>query len=155
MLNDEMKGLIKSFSAGSVATINADGTPSVSPKATFVVIDNRTIAYGNLRSPRTSANLRRNSAVEVCFTDIVRRRALRVTGTGESVGKSDAAPEVSAAFEQSWPLYVPHMSSFVLIHIKKVEAITSPAYDIGFSEEELMATNLEKLNALTLSPRQR
>ena len=152
MLTDAMKTLIRDFSAGSVATVNSDGTPSVSPKATFVVVDDHTIAYGNLRSPGTSANLRRNSAVEVCFTDILRRRALRVTGHGETVKKSEAATGVKSAFEQSWSAYLSHMSSFVVIRIQKVEAITSPAYDIGLTEPELVTANLEKLNALTSSP---
>ena len=58
MLTTEMKQLIGDHSAGMVATINDGGTPSVSPKATFVIIDDGTIAFGNIRSPGTLANLR-------------------------------------------------------------------------------------------------
>jgi hypothetical protein len=39
-----MQQIIRQYSAGSVATVNADGTPAVSPKATFVVVDSRCIA---------------------------------------------------------------------------------------------------------------
>ncbi len=148
MLTETMKNLIRTFSAGSVATVNVDGTPSVSPKATFVILNDRTLAYGNIRSPRTSANLRANPGVEICFTDIVHRRALRVTGTGETIRSDDAAPEIHAAFAAGWSDYVPHMSSFVVINITKVEEITSPAYDVGFTEAELKSANLEKLNML-------
>jgi predicted pyridoxine 5'-phosphate oxidase superfamily flavin-nucleotide-binding protein len=148
MLTDTMKALIRSFSAGSVATVNKDGTPSVSPKATFVILDDSTIAYGNIRSPRTSANLRVNPGIEVCFTDIVHRKALRVTGTGETIPVRDATPDLHASFSANWEDYKERMSSFVVIRISAVEAITSPAYDIGLTETELKEANLAKLNAL-------
>ena len=51
-----MKQIIRHYSAGAVATVNADGSPSVSPKATFVIVDDHCIAYGNIRSPGTSPN---------------------------------------------------------------------------------------------------
>ncbi len=148
MLTDPMKSLIRAFSAGSVATVSTNGTPSVSPKATFVILDDQTLAYGNIRSPRTSANLRANPAVEVCFTDVVHRRALRITGTAEILRAADAGPDIHAAFATSWADYKSRMSSFVVIRITDVEEITSPAYDAGITVAELKATNLEKLNAL-------
>lgn len=148
MLTDEMKTLIGNFSAGSVATVNADGTPSVSPKATFVIIDDTTLAFGNLRSPGTLANLRANSAVEICFTDVLARKAVRVTGTAASIRKTDAAREVQEAFEALWSAYVPHMSAFVVVEVSAAEMILSPGYDLGLTEEELKATNLAKINAL-------
>ena len=112
MLTDEMQALIANFSAGAVATVNADGTPSVSPKATFVVLDARSLAFGNLRSPGTLANLRRNPAVEVCFTDIVTRRAVRVTGTAAIVRRADADAAPRCRLRCAWGLYRPRMSDY-------------------------------------------
>ena len=148
MLTEEMKALIRAFSAGSVATINADGTPSVSPKATFVVVDDETLAFGNLRSPGTLANLRANPAVEICFTDMLSRKAIRVTGTGSIIGKSDASQRLQDTFNDAWGDYVPSMSAFVVIKVSAAELILSPAYDFGHTEAELRAANLERLNAL-------
>ena len=37
MLTNEMKKIINEHSAGMVATVNENGTPSVSPKATFFI----------------------------------------------------------------------------------------------------------------------
>jgi len=148
MLTEAMKTLIRTFSAGSVATVNSDGSPSVSPKATFVVLDDTTIAYGNIRSPRTSANLRGNAAVEICFTDILHRRALRITGYGETISAKSAPAEIQTAFAVEWADYLKLMSSFVVIRISAIEEITSPAYDIGMSETELKSANLRKLNAV-------
>jgi len=107
MLNGQMKTLIRSFSAGSVATVTPDGLPRVSPKATFVILDDQTLAFGNIRSPGTLANLCANPAVEICFTDILHRRALRVTGLAVIVRKGDADTELRAAFDAAWADYVP------------------------------------------------
>ena len=148
MLTEEMKALIRAFSAGSVATVNANGTPSVSPKATFVVVDDETLAFGNLRSPGTVANLRANPAVEICFTDVLSRKAIRVTGTGSIIGKSDAPQRLWDAFNDAWGDYVPAMSAFVVIQVSAAELILSPAYDFGHTEAELRAVNLERFNAL-------
>lgn len=148
MLTEEMKTLIRNYAAGSVATVNADGTPSVSPKATFVILDDTKIAFANIRSPGTVMNLRRNSAIEVCFTDVLKRLAVRVTGSGTVVLKKDAGPELLAPFEAGWDYLVDHMSAFITIDITAAEMILSPAYDRGITEQELVSANLEKLNRL-------
>ena len=88
MLTAQMQQLIRDHSAGMVASINADGSPAVSPKATFVVVDETTIAYGDLRSPGTRANIERSPKVEVCFIDVVTRKAVRVTGYRASCRQS-------------------------------------------------------------------
>ena len=98
MLTDDMKTLITHHRAGMVATINDDGTPSVSPKATFVIIDDGRIAVGNIRSPGTVANLRKRPQVEICFIDVVTRKAVRVTGTAGIVSKAAAEPVLMTAF---------------------------------------------------------
>jgi general stress protein 26 len=148
MLTEEMKSLIRAFSAGSVATVNANGTPSVSPKATFVIVDDETLAFGNLRSPGTLANLRANPSVEICFTDVLSRKAIRVTGKGSIIDKSEAPQRLRDAFSDAWGDYVPSMSAFVVIEVSAAEVILSPAYDFGHTEAELRAANLKRLNAL-------
>ncbi|MEM7226751.1 MAG: pyridoxamine 5'-phosphate oxidase family protein [Pseudomonadota bacterium] len=148
MLTSEMQKLIRDYSAGMVATTRDDGTPAVSPKATFVVLDEGRIAFGNIRSPGTLANLKKRPAVEVCFIDVVLRKAVRVTGQATIHPKAAANPELLAAFEPLWAPYVPHMSAFVVIEVSAAELILSPAYDIGLTEAELKETNLAKLNAL-------
>ena len=148
MLTPEMLRLIHDHPAGMVATINEDGTPSVSPKATCVTIDEQSLAFGNLRSPGTLANLRRNAAVEVCFIDVLTRRAVRVSGTGSIISKSRASAAMLAAFEVRWGEYVPRMSAFVTIAVSEAELILSPAYDVGYGKAELKRANLEKLNSL-------
>ena len=148
MLTDDMKTLITHHRAGMVATINDDGAPSVSPKATFVIIDDGRIAVGNIRSPGTVANLRKRPQVEICFIDIVTRKAVRVTGTAGIVSKAAAEPVLMTAFESEWAAYLEHVSSFIDITVTAAELILSPGYDLGFTEAELKEQNLAKLNAL-------
>ncbi len=148
MLTSEMTKLIRNHTAGMVASINADGTPAVSPKATFVVVDDATIAYGDIRSPGTRANVARNANVEVCFIDVVTRKAVRATGTARLVPKSDAGPALKSAFDDVWSEYLSVMTAFVEIKLSSAELILSPGYDVGYSEAELREANLKRLNAL-------
>lgn len=148
MLTPEIKKLITDHSAGMVATVKDDGTPAVSPKATFVILNDTAIAFGNIRSPGTLANLRKRPAVEVCFIDVLARKAARIAGTARIVRKSEAEEALTAAFEPAWSAYLPHMSAFVVIEVSAAELVTSPAYDLGFTEDELRKTNLERLNSL-------
>ena len=137
MLSAEMKQLIGDHSAGMVTTINDNGTPSVSPKATFVNIDDETVAFGNIRSPGTLANLQQRPSVEVCFIDVLTRKAVRVTGTATIVDKPTADSDLVAAFDAAWAQYVLYMSAFVIIVVSAAELILSPAYDLNYSAAEL------------------
>ncbi|MGB7184697.1 MAG: pyridoxamine 5'-phosphate oxidase family protein [Burkholderiaceae bacterium] len=148
MLSVEMQNLITTYTAGMVATVNADGTPAVSPKATFVVVDERAIAFGNIRSPLTLANIRRHPPVEVCFLDVLTRKAVRVRGSASIHKKDTPDTAMAGAFNRIWGEYLDQMSHFVRIDISKAELIISPAYDNGASEAQLRQINLDKLNNL-------
>lgn len=148
MLTEQMKVLIRNYSGGAVATINDDGTPSVSTKATFTIVDDSTIAFGNLRSPGTVANLKQRPAVEVCFLDVLKRKAVRVTGQGKLIPTAEADAALRSAFENDWADYIDKMDGFVRINVSAAELILSPAYDGGADEQELHADNLTKLNAI-------
>jgi len=149
-LSEPMKQVIRNYSAGAVATVNDDGSPAVSPKATFVIVDDHCIAYGNIRSPGTSANLQRRPAVEVSFVDVLARLAVRVRGCGLVCSRdSDAGRQLLPYFEALWSPYLEHMREFVRIDIETCELITSPAYDVGLSRDELVKANFEKLSKLT------
>ena len=149
-LSEPMKQIIRNYNAGSVATVNDDGSPAVSPKATFVIVGDKSIAYGDIRSPGTSANLRERPALEVNFTDILARVAVRVKGSVQLVAKdSELGQELMPYFEELWSAYIVSMSGFVFISIDSAQLITSPAYDVGLKRDELIKTNFDKLSKLT------
>jgi hypothetical protein len=144
-----MQEIIRNFSAGAVATVNDDGSPAVSPKATFVIVDERCIAYGDIRSPSTSANLARRPAIEVCFIDILARVAVRVSGSAQVVAKDSGPGQLLMPhFEKYWSAYLEVMRAFVCISIETTELIVSPAYDVGLKRGELVETNYAKLSKL-------
>lgn len=148
MLSSEMQSIITTHSCGFVATIDGDGLPAVSPKATFLVVDERTIACGNIRSPGTAKNLRANAACEVCFLDPLSRKAVRLKTSGTVIARATASPELVTRFEQAWADYLPHMTGFFVFDIAKAELVLSPAYDYGHSQEELVDANKAKMAAL-------
>ena len=148
-LTEPMKQIIRNYSAGAVATVNDDGSPSVSPKATFVVVDDSRIAYGNIRSPGSSANLLKCPRVEVCFTDILARMAVRVGGNAQVVAKdSGLGQQLMPCFEEHWSAYLDVVQDFICISIDQAELISSPAYDVGLTRDELVKTNFGKLSKL-------
>ena len=148
-LTKPMKKIITDYNAGAVATVNDNGTPAVSPKATFVILDDSCIAFGNIRSPGTIANIRQRANVEVNFIDVLARQAVRIAGLASIVEKdSEQGQRLMPLFQQSWAPYLDAIQAFVSISITRAELILSPAYDVGHSKAELTRVNLEKLNQL-------
>src|SRR3978361_144999 len=90
MLTPDMKRVIAEHSLGFVATVGADGMPNLSPKGTFFVVDDRTIAFGEIRSPGTIRNLRANPRLEVNFVDPFVRKGFRFSGMADVVERGDA-----------------------------------------------------------------
>jgi len=151
-LTKPMKKIITNYNAGAVATVNVDGTPAVSPKATFVIVDDNCIAFGHIRSPNTVANIKQRADVEVNFIDVLARQAVRVTGRASIVAKdSEQGQKLMPLFQQSWAPYLDVIQAFVSISITRAELILSPAYDVGHDKTELTRVNLKKLNQLANS----
>jgi uncharacterized protein len=138
MLTADMKRVIEEQRLGFVATAAPDGTPNVSPKGTFVVLDDRTIAFGDIRSPGTIRNLRANPRVEVNFVDIFVRKGYRFAGTAMVMERGEAG------FEGMLPKLrssIAHrIRAIVMITVTKALPLTSPAYDDGRTESELRRT---------------
>ena len=69
-----------------------------------------------------------------------------MTGRATIVRRADADAALDKAFDAAWGPYRPRMGAYVKIAVSAAEMILSPAYDLGFTEDELRKTNLEKLN---------
>lgn len=148
-LTKPMQKIITDYNAGAVATVNDDGSPAVSPKATFVIVGADCIAFGDIRSPGTVANIKQRAEVEVNFIDVLARQAVRIAGRASIVEKdSEAGQKLMPLFQQNWAPYLDAMQAFVSISITRAELILSPAYDVGHDKAELTRVNLEKLNQL-------
>jgi hypothetical protein len=149
MLTQSMKDLIAAFPLGFVATVRADGGPAVSPKGTFLVLDDRTIAFADIRSPKTRANLTADPRVEVNFIDPFRRKAVRVAGNAAvhirgTDGFSDLLPRWRAAFGD----LSRRIGALIEINIASASEIWTPPYDDGVTEDEMIALYKDKYGKL-------
>ncbi len=124
---------------GFVATVGPDGRPNLSPKGTFIT-DGDAVAFGEIRSPRTLANLAVNPECEVNFVDPFTRKGVRVRGEAEILDKGTASfDRLLPRFETLWPTLVHRINAIVRIPADEVRPLTSPPYDDGATEEEMIA----------------
>ena len=153
MLTADMKRVVREQRLGFVATVNADGTPNVSPKATFTVLGDATLAFAEIRSPGTLRNLEANPAIEVNFVDPFVRKGYRFAGTAKIVQRGAAGfEELIGAFGDYGDL-VERMRAVVTIAVAKALPIVSPAYDRGASEAELRRQWTARFRRLQLNER--
>jgi len=137
MLTNNMIRIVEKQHLGFVATVCADGSPSLSPKGTFVVIDDETIAFGDIRSPGSIANLRQDPRVEVNFVDPIIRRGLRAKGTATIHEKGTASFSRLRPHFDRWGALAQRISRIVVISIESAKPLSTPAYDDGVSEAAL------------------
>jgi hypothetical protein len=135
MLTPEMKRLISEQPLGFLATVTADGKPSVSPKGTFTVLDDATIAFGEIRSPGTIRNLQSNPAIDVNFVDPFTRKGCRISGAATIVKRG--ADGFDALLARLNTALAPRIRAIVVIAIAKAQPLSSPSYDDGATEERL------------------
>jgi predicted pyridoxine 5'-phosphate oxidase superfamily flavin-nucleotide-binding protein len=132
-----MKRVVRQQRLAFVATVCPDGTPNVSPKGTIAVLDDDHLVFANIRSPQTVANLRGNPAVEVNVVDPMVRKGYRFKGTAEILEAGDRYDEVTAFFRARGVKH--QFREVVVIKVDRALPATSPAYDLGHSEEEIRA----------------
>ena len=146
-----MKRVIEEQRLGFVATTAPDGMPNVSPKGTFAVLDDRTIAFGEIRSPGTIRNLKANPRVEVNFVDVFVRKGYRFAGTTTVVERGEADFEILLPKLRSALAH--RIRAIVKIAVTKALPLTSPAYDDGKTEAELRRAWTARLRMLQPSER--
>ncbi len=148
MLTDDMIRLIREQRLGFVATVNPDGTPNLSPKGTFVVMDEATVAFAEIRSPGTMRNIRDTGSVEVNFIDCFTRRGCRIFGRARVVRRGEPGFDGLLVSFSDHGRLVPRIRAIILISIARAATLTSPAYDDGASETTLRKHWTERFRAL-------
>ncbi len=136
-LTEEMKRVVSEQRLGFVATVGEDGTPNLSPKGTFLVMDDEHIIFGEIRSPNTVQNITDRPMMEVNFVDPFARKGFRAKGKATFVARGTA--EFDALFPRfaQWGELTERMNGIVKLHVERALPLTSPAYDMGASEAEL------------------
>jgi len=140
MLDGFARQIIERFPLGFTATVGADGAPSLSAKGTYLVLSDTQIGFADIRSPVTMANLGRVPQVEVNFIDPFLRKGVRVKGSVAVHARgSDGFDAVIGAWATRWPSLEARMRAVVLIDVAQVKLVTTPPYDDGASEAEMIA----------------
>ncbi|RVU14524.1 pyridoxamine 5'-phosphate oxidase family protein [Methylobacterium oryzihabitans] len=139
MLTPGMKAIVERQRLGFVATVSAAGEPNLSPKGTFVVIDDRTLAFGEIRSPATIANLRERPALDVNMVDPLSRKGFRASGRATVHERGGDAFAAHRPRFDRWGALADRIRAIVLIEVRAAAPLSSPAYDDGATEAELRA----------------
>jgi len=150
MLTDDMKRVIQQQRLGFVATTGPDGAPSLAPKDSFVVLDDETIAFGNIRSHDAIRNLAVDRRIEINFVDPLLHKGYRLAGVATIVRRKHA--DFAALLGQLQSPYAPRIHSIVKVLVTRARSLTSPAYDAGPTELAMRHALTGRLR--TLQPNQ-
>jgi hypothetical protein len=145
ILTEEMKRAVDT-QLGFIATVCPDGTPNLSPKGTTAVWDDDHLVFAHIHSPGTVTNLCSNPNIEINVVDQLVRKGYRFKGT--AVVDTDGH-----IFERGIRFYEARgtakarerIRAIVIVTVERVLPVTSPAYDLGATEDELRQLWLARL----------
>jgi len=146
ILTTDMLDAIQRAILSFVATVNEDGSPNLSPKASLVA-RNDALFFADIASPRTIENLRRNPAISINVVDVFARRGgYRFNGTASVLPAGD--PDRASVAEWVWRT---NGSDYPVNHVVRIDVrealpLLSPAYRFGdaASEDALRETYMAK-----------
>jgi predicted pyridoxine 5'-phosphate oxidase superfamily flavin-nucleotide-binding protein len=131
-----------------VATVRADGAPSVSPKGTIRVWDADHLVFADVASPGTVANLARDDRVHVNVVDHFARRGWRFAGRARVTDD----PAILDAIRGEYPGEAYPFSQAVLLRVESASELVSPSYALGKDEGQLRREYLELGDAPGAAP---
>jgi len=134
-ISDEIKHFLERQKLGFVATISPDNTPNVSPKGTILAWDDEHLIFADIKSPQTISNLKNNPSVEINVVDPILRKGYRFKGKGMILKDNE---EFSKILKFYWEKGIKSkINAVVMVKVDTLSEVTSPLYDLGFSEEEI------------------
>ena len=135
MLTQEIKDFLDLQKLGYVATVNADGTPNLSPKGTIVGWTSDELVFADIRSPDTMNNLKKNPHVEINVIDPLARKGYLFRGEARIVDDESLNKKILANYREKG--VKSPINAIVLVRVSEVSEVTSPLYDMGISEAEI------------------
>jgi predicted pyridoxine 5'-phosphate oxidase superfamily flavin-nucleotide-binding protein len=96
-LTEEAKKLFGEIRPALIATASKGGKPNVSAKGSLQVIDDDTLVFADVASPRTIDNLRENPQVSIISLDAGTRKSVRAWGTAEVLSSGPLFDEFAAS----------------------------------------------------------
>ena len=140
ILTEDMKKLVREQRLGFIATVCPDGSPNLSPKGTAIVLDDDHLAFADLASPGTIANINQNPAIEICMVDAFVRKGFRFKGTATVQTEGRLFQDVLATYK-SGQLGVQRLANtikrVVVVKVERALPLVSPGYFPGVTEEQM------------------
>lgn len=147
ILTEDMRRVVEA-ELGFIATVCPDGTPNVSPKGTTAVWDDDHLVFADLRSPGTVDNLRTNASIEINVVDQLVRKGYRFKGTGVVYTSGEVFERGVEFYEARGTVKArERIRGIVIVAVERALPVTSPAYDVGLTEDELREQGLRRLTA--------
>jgi len=134
-ISDEIKHFLERQKLGFVATISPDNTPNVSPKGTILAWDDEHLIFADIKSPQTISNLENNSSVEINVVDPILRKGYRFKGKGMILKDNEEFSKILKFYGEKG--IKSKINAVVIVKVDTLSEVTSPLYDLGFSEEEI------------------
>ncbi len=136
VISNKIRNFINFQKLGYVATVSSDNSPNLSPKGTIIAIDESHLAFADIRSPQTIENLRHNSSIEINVVDPIRRKGFRFKGTGKIISEGKQFKKILVQYEKNG--IKSKINSIVIVSVETLSEVSSPSYDLGMTEDELI-----------------
>src|SRR5262249_27429129 len=129
ILTADMQRLVSEQQLGFHATVCPDGSPNLSPKGSTRVWDDDHLFFADVCSPRTIANLRAGSLIEVNVVDPFVRKGYRFKGRAVicepgSAGYGQGIERMRAGGST----LTGRVKAIVVVEVQRAEPLVSPAY---------------------------
>lgn len=98
IMSEEVKKAIGEFRPALVATADRNGMPNVSIKGSFQVLDDEHVVFVDMRSPRTTNNLKENPYVSATGFNASTRKGWRIWGKAELKTSGELFENLSKKF---------------------------------------------------------
>ena len=95
-LSNDAKKAISEIRPSLVATASKAGKPNVSAKGSLRVLDDEHVAFADVASPRTVANIKENPLVAIICLDASARTGCRIWGKAEILDSGELFDKMAA-----------------------------------------------------------
>jgi len=134
-ITQDIKNFLKQQKLGFVATINENNTPNLSPRGTIFGWDAEHIIFADIKSPQTTMNLENNHVVEINVINPITRRGYLLSGTATILKDGQEFSEMLSYYKEQG--IQSKIAAVAKVKVDDIHEITSPLYDLGYSEEEI------------------
>ncbi|MCP5059699.1 MAG: pyridoxamine 5'-phosphate oxidase family protein [bacterium] len=121
-IEESHKSLIAEVGLCYVATASSDGEPNVSPKGSIMVLDDDHLAFAEIMSPHSRANLQQNARVAIYVCRPEKFQGFQFKGSVELTQDGPVYDQLAAAIKEKG-LKLPPIQNAVKIKVEEVRGL--------------------------------